>query len=204
MKTCAIRDRSSRSWPKFQDRSSLPWDTCAFSRRGAKNILPREGGRVSCVEGVKFKSVYYKPINSQNRHYVYPNLQITLQTVITFSQVAFLNTCLNSMAYTLINDTPFAILSLFSKYREYIQLSGNVSKYQEYIQISGIHFVTLPQTPSTDSFDPTSFMTSFHTVTGVYSSSSGCLIVYLFIAAGKHGRSGTQIDINLPSEHYPD
>ena len=43
----------------FQYWSSVPCDTCTFSRREAKDILSGEGGRVSCVEGVEFKSVYY-------------------------------------------------------------------------------------------------------------------------------------------------
>ena len=61
----------------------------------------------------------------------------------------------------------------------------NVPNYREYTQISGIHFVTLPWALSADSFDPKYMITYFHTVTGAYSSSPNCLIVYFYYRRGE-------------------
>ena len=72
-----------------------------------------------------------------------------------------------------------------------------MSKYQEFT------FVTFPWMLSADSIDPKSFMTPFHTFTGVYLSPPGLLIVY-FVAADNYGWSDIQIDVLLPSRYRPD
>ena len=69
LRNCAIWAKQSEIGLRdlgqtFQDRSSLPWDTCAFSLREAKDILHGEGGRVSFAEGVEFKFVYHQLIGS--------------------------------------------------------------------------------------------------------------------------------------------
>ena len=48
LRTCEIRAKQSGIGIRdldqmFQDRSTLPWDACAFGHRGVKGIFPGEG-----------------------------------------------------------------------------------------------------------------------------------------------------------------